>query len=388
MEDAGSSKFQAGVTAQAARRGLIVPAVVLLSLSPMAVLRTLTVWQDDRPESAEQTGGKTLALGDVHALARLEPSSGLVVVGARPGARIERIMAAQGDSAAAGQVLAILEGHDAARTQVGMAEARKKQVNHERMLKKKKLALEREQFDKTQKAKLDSARRVFATRQQFSLIENLHKQLADNKTRSPSDQFETEIKFFEVETQNLRGELEVKSFEIAQQLVPRQRQLEDEELADTNPDLELLDRQIELARANLAETEIKAPINGQVLEVLAHAGEISSGPVLAMGDLAAMVATAEVDQTDVPRLKLGDAVSVQVLNQAVAGKVMRIGSVVGKNQLTNIDPRALQDRRVVKVTIALDRAEPAHRFVNMEVDVTIKPGGGAVAAASPAVTGK
>ena len=45
---------------------------------------------------------------------------------------------------AAGQVLAILEGHDAARMQVGMAEARKKQVNHERMLKKKRLALERE----------------------------------------------------------------------------------------------------------------------------------------------------------------------------------------------------------------------------------------------------
>ena len=194
--------------------------------------------------------------------------------------------------------------------------------------------------------------------------------------------------FSRLEAQNLRGELEVKSFEIAQQLAPKQRQLEDEELADTNPDLELLDRQIELARASLAETEIKAPIKGQVLEVLAHAGEISSGAVLAMGDLAAMVATAEVDQADVPRLKLGDAASVQVLDQAVAGKVTRIGSVVGKNQLTNIDPRALQDRRVLKVTIALDQPEPARRFVNMEVDVTIKPGGGAVAAASPAVTGK
>ena len=54
----------------------------------------------------------------------------------------------------------------------------------------------------------------------------------------------------------------------------------------------------------------------------------------------------------------GDAASVQVLDQAVAGKVTAIGSVVGKNQLTNLDPRALQDRRVVKVTIALDQPEP------------------------------
>jgi HlyD family secretion protein len=367
---------------------LIVPAVVLLSLSPMAVLRTLSFWQDERPESGGQTGGKTLTLGDVHALARLEPSSGLVVVGARPGARIERILAVQGDSASEGQVLATLEGHDAARLQVGMAEARKKQVNRERTLKRRKLALEREQFDQSQKVKLDSARRVFASKQQFALIEGLHKQLADNKTLSPTDRFNAEIKYFDAEAQNLRGELEVKSFEIAQQLAPKQRQLEDEQLADSNPDLELLDRQIELARAGLAETEIKAPINGQVLEVLAHAGEISSGAVLAMGDLAAMVATAEVDQADVPRLKPGDAASVQILNQPAAGKVTRIGLVVGKNQLTNIDPRALQDRRVLKVTIALDQPEPARRFVNMEVDVTIKPGDSAVTAASPAVTGQ
>ena len=95
--------------------------------------------------------------------------------------------------------------------------------------------------------------------------------------------------------------------------------------------------------------------------------------------------TAEVDQSDVPRLKVEDPATVQVLDQAVAGKVTKIGSVVGKNQLTNIDPRALQDRRVVKVTIALDHSEPARGFVNMEVDVTIKAG---EAAASPAVTGK
>ena len=230
--------------------------------------------------------------------------------------------------------------------------------------------------------------RVFASKQQFAVIESLHKQLADNKALSPRDRFETEIKYFEAEAQNLRGELEVKSFEIAQQLAHKQRQLEDEELADTNPELELLDRQIDLARASLAETETKAPIKGQVLEVLAHAGEISSGPLLAFGDLGEMVAIAEVDQADVPRLKLGDAASVRILDQAVAGKVTRIGSVVGKNQLTNIDPRALQDRRVLKVTIALDQPEPARRFVNMEVDVTIKLGGGAVAAASPPVTGK
>ena len=36
----------------------------------------------------------------------------------------------------------------------------------------------------------------------------------------------------------------------------------------------------------------------------------------------------------------------------IAGKVTRIGSIVGKNQLVSIDPRAMRDLRVVEVTIA------------------------------------
>jgi hypothetical protein len=42
--------------------------------------------------------------------------------------------------------------------------------------------------------------------------------------------------------------------------------------------------------------------------------------------------------------------------------------------VANPDPRALQDRRVVKVSVKLDDPGPAAKFINMEVDVTIRPG--------------
>ena len=73
MEDARSSKFQGGVAAPAVRRGSDCAGGGAPVALAYAVLRTLSFWQDDRPESGGQTGGKTLALGDVHALARLEP---------------------------------------------------------------------------------------------------------------------------------------------------------------------------------------------------------------------------------------------------------------------------------------------------------------------------
>ncbi len=148
--------------------------------------------------------------------------------------------------------------------------------------------------------------------------------------------------------------------------------------------LVLLDRQIDLAVAGVAQTEVRAPSAGTVLEVLAHAGEVSSGPLLALGDLSAIVATAEVFQSDVPRLRLSDPATVSILGDTVAGKVTAIGTMVGKNQLASLDPRDLQDRRVIKVTIALDQPDPAARFVNMQVEASIRPGGRNLAGTSAA----
>jgi len=342
--------------------------------------------QPETTSSGGQPSGAPVQTGDVHALARLEPASGLIIVGARPGARIERIEVGPADGITPGQVLAILEGHDQAQAQLALAEAQKTRALHQRSVQKQKLALEREQFDKLQKSKLESAMRVFSSKQRFEDITKLYKEL--QPTLQGKDRFDLELRYFEAETQNLRGELEIKSYQIAQELAPRQRKLEDEELGEKGPDVDLLNRQTDLARAGLAQTEVRAPFGGRVLELMAHAGEVSSGPLLAMGDLSAMVATAEVFQTDVPRLRTGDPATVRVLDQSVTGKVTLIGSIVGKNQLTNLDPRALQDRRVVKVTIRLDNPTLAAGFVNMEVEAAIKPGAASTAESAAGAAGR
>jgi HlyD family secretion protein len=93
-----------------------------------------------------------------------------------------------------------------------------------------------------------------------------------------------------------------------------------------------------------------------------------------MGDVSAMVAKAEVYQSDVPRLAVGDPAEVSVQGRTIAGKVARIGRFVGRNGLKSLDPRALQDLHVVEVSIALARAAEASNYVNMQVDVTIRPG--------------
>lgn len=317
---------------------------------------------------------KDTSSGDVHALARLEPASGLIVVGARPGARIERIAASSGDSVAAGAVLAALEGNEQARLALALAEAQKAVALHRKAVQREKVQLEREQADQLQRARLASAGQALAARQTMGEITSLYQQLRN--ALAGKERFDLESRYFEIQAQGLRGDLEVKAAQIGAELAPRQRKLEDAELSDQGPEMDVLDRQINLAKAALLQTEVRAPREGQILEVLAHAGEISSGPLLAMGDLSAMSAIAEVYQADVPRLHVGDPAVVPILDESVSGKVSRIGSVVGKNQLTNLDPRALQDRRVVKVTVSLENPQPAAKFINMEVELIITPSAG------------
>lgn len=327
-----------------------------------------------RAQSASGSGGAT-SRSEVHALGRVEPASGLVVVGSRPGARILEVRVGPGDAVKAGQLLAVLEGHEQAKAQVALAEAQKAQVEYQRVARKEKLALERTQLDALHAAQLATATQV---------AEILKKKLSDpgnlmlGATLAGRDKLEGESKYIELQVQSLKAELDKKSLEIQQQKseLDKQRALEDKQLDPSTPEFQLVDRQIELAKAALAQTEVVAPRAGTVLDVLAHAGEVGSGPLLRMGDLSAMVVTAEVYQTDVTRVRVGDRASVAILDKSVAGKVTRIGSIVGRNQMMNIDPRSLQDLRVVDVTIALDETEPAARLINLEAEVAITPGGG------------
>jgi len=366
-------------TYRTAGLGIVVAAVVLVLGGWL--IRGLSAPVSETASQPSRAAEDPSRAGEIHALARLEPASGLILVGSRPGARIEQILVGQGYNVTAGDRLAILEGHGLATVQVAVAEAQKARAIHQRELQKQKLTLEREQFDKLQKARLESAPRVLSAKALFDQITTRYKEL--QPTLQGKDRFDLELKYLQAENQNLKDTLEVKSVQIGQELTPQKRRLEDGELGEKSPDLDVLDRQIELARAGLAQTEVYAPSAGQVLEIAAHAGEIGAGPFLTLGDVSAMAAVAEVFQSDVTRLTEGDSASVRVLDQAVTGKVTRIGRLVARNQLANLDPRALQDRRVVKVTIRLDDPSLAARLVNMEVEAVISPARAGAAAVAP-----
>ncbi len=108
-----------------------------------------------------------------------------------------------------------------------------------------------------------------------------------------------------------------------------------------------------------------------------------SGPVLAMGDTRLMRAVAEVYETDIARIKIGQVATItsRAFSHPITGKVVRIGNMVFKNDVLNVDPAARADARVVEVWIDLEDATLTERLTNLTVDVVINTGDGGAAVA-------
>lgn len=135
-----------------------------------------------------------------------------------------------------------------------------------------------------------------------------------------------------------------------------------------------LRRQIALAEARARRLTLYAPIDGRIINVKVKPGEnVEGSPILTMGNTETMRTVAEVYETDISRVQLGQSATITslALSQPVTGKVARIGSMVFKNDVLNVDPAARADARVVEVWIDLDDATSTRQLTNLTVNVAI-----------------
>jgi HlyD family secretion protein len=136
----------------------------------------------------------------------------------------------------------------------------------------------------------------------------------------------------------------------------------------------MLEARRDRAEAERRLTEVRSPIEGCVLDVHARAGErIGPEGILELGNTGAMFAIAEVYETDVGRVAVGQRARVTspALAQPLTGVVERIRPKVAKQDALGTDPAARKDARVVEVEIRLDdgRAAAALTLVQVEVEI-------------------
>jgi HlyD family secretion protein len=140
---------------------------------------------------------------------------------------------------------------------------------------------------------------------------------------------------------------------------------------------------VEVARARLGRVQtelqrsyVRAPFDGRVLDITVHPGElIGERGILELGRVQRMYAIAEVYETDIRYVKVGQraTVSSPALEQELTGTVESIRQKVEKQDEIGTDPAARKDARIIEVAILLDDSAPAAGLTNLQVDVVIRP---------------
>jgi multidrug efflux pump subunit AcrA (membrane-fusion protein) len=135
--------------------------------------------------------------------------------------------------------------------------------------------------------------------------------------------------------------------------------------------------EIQAAHAALDLDTVRAPLSGQVVKIHARRGE-KVGPegIAEIGRNDQMYAVAEVYETDIGRVKLGQRATVRspALDPELTGTVERIGLKVGRLQALDTDPATRTDARVVEVQVRLDDSKRAASLTYLQVEIAIQPG--------------
>jgi HlyD family secretion protein len=151
-----------------------------------------------------------------------------------------------------------------------------------------------------------------------------------------------------------------------------------EDVAIDKANLALAHAQLAEQQAMLDKTQLRAPIDGIVLRRYLHGGEAVGvtppTPILEVGNTTRLRVRAEIDQSDIGRVAVGDRAWVTAdayPGLRFGGVVTRLATRVGRKTVRTDDPTDRIDIQVLNALIGLD--QDVRLPVGLRVDVTIQP---------------
>jgi HlyD family secretion protein len=346
------------------------------------------------PNPASAIDGGTRKV--VAALGRLEPEGEILDISAgTAGDRVDRLLVSEGQHVQAEQILVYLESYQSRRAEVEytssqLAEARARLVAEtaygEALVKEAKLAVETVEKLRPLEIEAQEAKvRLYQAERDYAQKDA--RRVADLKASDASTQQELEHQLLaerRTREELISAEALLRQLKAAQaiDLAKSRAALATAQAAlararDAQP-VASLAKSLVLAEERLKLSVLKAPGPGEILQIRTHPGEaVGTRPILRMGRTDAMFAVAEVYYTDIRFVHVGQNATITslALPESLQGTVVRVGSLIAKNDVLNLDPTASVDARVVEVRIRLEPNALASRLSNLQVDVRISVDG-------------
>lgn len=379
---------------------LIVILGILIAIAPL-VSYGLFYGRSRQPSTPAPPIAEMSLATPVTALGRVEPKDEVVQVSAPTGAeasRIETLLVKEGDYVEAGQLIAMLDSHerrladlDAAEKQVQVAQARLAQVTAGAKvgeINAQKAAIERSKAqlreDVTAQAatikRLESEVRHATS--DYQRYEALYQSGAISASQRDGKRLALEV------SQQQLNEAEAHYRQLQTTLAQQVKEAEAtlDHIAEVRSvDVHAADMEVESAiaavnqtQAALKLTHVRAPRAGQILKIHTWAGElVGDRGVVALGQTDQMYVVAEVYQTDIQRVQVGQRATItgDAISEPLQGTVEQIGLQIFKRDVLGTDPLADTDGRIIEVKIQLEptASQAIAGLTNIQVDVTLQP---------------
>jgi HlyD family secretion protein len=360
----------------------------------------LKTFQSTQQRSVPAPAVSVPQITKVTALGRLEPRGEVIQLSAptsAEGSRVAQLLVKQGDKVKAGQVIAILDSRDRllasleqAKEQVGVAQSKLAQVKAgaktgEINAQKATIArIEAEQqgeitAQEATVARLDAELRNAQT--EYQRYQMLYREGAESASRRDTKRLSLET----IQQQLNEAKANLNRVKAARQEQIKEAQATLTRIAEVRPvDVQAAQAEVnsaiaavKRAQADLDLAYIKAPKDGQILNIYTWPGEVVKTDGIAdLGQTDQMYVVAEVYESDVGKVRIGQLARItsSAFSGELAGTVDEVGLQVRKKDVLNTDPVADIDSRVVEVKIRLDAAatQKVAGLTNSQVKVAIE----------------
>ena len=342
--------------------------------------------------TATAGGTSPLRLDTVVALAKLQPAGGVLELGGVPGDRIERLAVRPGQAVKKGDLLLTFESRklrqlelEGADTQLAEATDRLKaeQAFADAQLREAQLAVDLIALDELELTTQET--RIKSLEEQSQTAARGYERTAKLSAALTSPQQLDQLKLQSNQARNewVAAQDQIKKLKQGIELKRREAQAKVDQATagrarvDAAVPLESLKKARAAAVEKLALASLTAPCDGVILETPSDEGDtVAQMPLIRMGDVRAMVAVAEVYETQIPALRENQSceLSSDPLPRKLVGVVERIGATVGKNRMMSLDPMQPTDAHVVEVRIRLDDASSAAaaNFIGLQTTAVIR----------------
>ncbi|NJO80346.1 MAG: HlyD family efflux transporter periplasmic adaptor subunit [Cyanobacteria bacterium RM1_2_2] len=340
----------------------------------------------------------------VAALGRIEPEGSVIkvsVVNAKD-SRVDQLLVKQGDRVQAGQIIAILQGLDKqqaavveAERNVAVQQAKLAQTQAGSSTSSQRLAqqaairrleaelrtelIEKQAAIRRQESELENARTTY---QRFEKLyrEGAVSALDLDNYRKTYETAETQLNTAQAQLANTAETLSAEIAQ-AQATLTNLSEVRPIDVKVPQSEVEYAVSQLQSAQAKLEDFYVRVPVAGRILNINTRIGEQVNADegIVDLGQTDRMYVVAEVYETDVSRVQIGQRTTIVSENggftQKLQGTVEQIGLQIKKADVLSTDPAADSNARVVEARIRLDPqdSKQVDGLTYMQVRVNIHP---------------